>query len=228
MKPLKIHYVQSNGDCALLVFFKPHPQQALRLQSLAHYVRQQPFEDMVDVVPAANSLMLVLDRPVTINDDIVAVIEDACVQSSALTYKPQVHEIPVCYHPKVAPDLKAVMAHTGLGLDDIVAIHSQPRYRVSFLGFLPGFAYLSGLPEALQIQRKSAPSRHTPAGSVAIANQQTGLYALNSPAGWHVIGQTPMVLFDWQSPQVLPYQPLDEIKFKPIDLNQFKQDHHGN
>jgi len=225
MKPLEVNYVQANGDCALLIFFKLHPNQPMRLQSLAHYIRQQLVDGIVDVVPAVDSLMLVFDRPITVDDEMMAAIHEACEQSATMDLNSQSHEIPVCYHPDVAPDLTAVMRQTGLALEEIIALHSQPSYGISFLGFLPGFAYLSGLAKSLQIPRKSVPSAQTPAGSVAIANQQCGLYALNSPAGWHVIGRTPVSLINWQHPQTMRYQALDTIKFKPIDLAQFEQDY---
>lgn len=224
MTPLKVSYVQANGDCAVLIFFKPHPQQTYRLQTLAHYIRQQRVEGIVDVVPALDSLMLMFDQPIRIDDRIMSAIEEACEESAGLIFEPQIHEIPVCYHPQVASDLNAVLKQTGLGLKELIASHSQVRYTVSFLGFLPGFAYLSGLPKSLHLNRKPVPGRQTPAGSVAIANRQTGLYALNSPAGWYVIGCTPVTLFDRESPHVLPYQPLDIIKFKPINLDQFEQE----
>lgn len=221
-KPLKVNYVQHNGDCALLVFFKPHQHQPLRLQALAQYIRQEQVDGIVDVVPAVDSLMLVFDRPTEADDNIMAAVAEACRLSAAVDLKPQTHEISVCYDPEVAPDIKAVMSHTGLSLQDIITTHSQPAYEISFLGFLPGFAYLSGLPQSLHIPRKSSPTTRTPAGSIAIANRQSGIYALNSPGGWHVIGRTPDSLVDWQSQQKMSYQPLDIIKFKPIDLAHYE------
>jgi Allophanate hydrolase subunit 1 len=223
MKQLEVNYVQGNGDCALLIFFKSHAQRPLRLQALAQYIRHQQVEGIIEVVPAVDSLMLVFDRPTEVDDDIMAAMADACQQSLAVDLTPQTHDIPVCYDSNVAPDIEAVMSYTGLSLEEVIAAHSEPIYEISFLGFLPGFAYLSGLPQSLRIPRKSAPTTQTPAGSIAIANQQCGIYALNSPGGWHVIGRTPVSLINWQSQQKLPYQPLDKIKFKPIELAQFEQ-----
>ncbi len=223
MKPLDIHYVQANGDCALLVFFKPHADKGRRLQALAAYIRDQQVDDIIDVVPTSDSLLLVFNQPADIDDELMLAINDACALSLNVDMTPQKHEIPVCYYPDVAPDLEAVLSQSGLTLEQLIKQHSSIVYTVDFLGFLPGFAYLKGRVDSLKLPRKSKPSQNTPAGSIAIANGQTGIYALNSPGGWHVIGRTPIELIDWHSEQVIRYQPLDEIQFKAIEYEQFKQ-----
>lgn len=223
MTPLEIHYIQANGDRALLFFFKPHADKGRRLQALAAYIRHQQVDDIVDVVPTSDSLLLVFNEPADIDDELMLAINDACAQSLDVDMTMQKHEIPVCYHPDVAPDLEDVLAQSGLTLEQLVKQHTALVYTVDFLGFLPGFAYLKGRVNPLKLPRKSKPSLNTPAGSIAIANGDTGIYALNSPGGWHVIGRTPIELIDWQSEQVIRYQPLDQIRFKAIDYDQFKK-----
>lgn len=223
MKSLVIQYVQPNGDCALLFYFKNHPHKARRIQALAQYIRRQKVPEIIEVVPTSDSIMLVFKEPVEVRDDLMLAINDACQKSLVSDTTPQQHTIPVCYDPKLAPDLKQVLAQTGLSLPQLITHHTQPTYVVSFLGFLPGFAYLTGLCETLHLPRKTKPSAHTPAGSIAIANDQTGMYALNSPGGWHVIGRTPMSLISWQSDQPMRCQPLDYIRFEAIEYADFKQ-----
>ncbi|MCW8869700.1 MAG: 5-oxoprolinase subunit PxpB [Proteobacteria bacterium] len=221
MKPLQVNYVQANGDYAILIYFKPHSDQISRLQALAAYIRDQAADGIIEVVPANGSLLLVFTQTVVINDQLMDAVKHACEQSLHTNLTPKLHEIPVCYHAELAPDLDDVLAHTGLTLDRLIKVHTAPTYVIDFLGFLPGFAYMNGLPERIRIARKSKPSQNTPAGSVAIANGQSGIYALNSPGGWHVIGRTPMQLINWQATHNIIYQPLDQIRFKAISYDQF-------
>ncbi|MCX7545031.1 5-oxoprolinase subunit PxpB [Marinicella gelatinilytica] len=221
MKPLQVNYVQANGDCAILIYFKRHPQFKLRLHALAKYIRAQHIFGVVEVVPAFDSLMLVFNQPSGVDDKLMVSVKEACVQSLGINVKPQLHEIPVCYHPDLAADLETVLKQTGLTLEQLITVHSEPTYTVDFLGFLPGFAYIDGLPTQLNIPRKSKTSQNTPAGSIAIANRQTGIYALDSPGGWHVIGRTPIKLIDWQTAHNIIYQPLDQIRFKAMSYDAF-------
>ncbi|KAA3639791.1 MAG: allophanate hydrolase subunit 1 [Proteobacteria bacterium] len=225
IEPLEVSYVQTNGDCALLIYVKPHPQRQQRLQALANYIRSQKVPDIIEVVPASENLMLVFRQPTDVDDDIMEAVHIACERSAKLNSSPQLHEIPVCYDPRLATDIEAVMAHTSLSLETIIKRHTATIHQVDFLGFLPGFAYLNGLHESLIIPRKSQPSPHTAPGSIAIANRQTGIYTLNSPAGWHVIGRTPLPLIDWQKQPPILYQPGDQIQFTAMEYQQFSNQH---
>ncbi|SHH26678.1 5-oxoprolinase subunit PxpB [Ferrimonas marina] len=131
--------------------------------------------------------------------------------------------VPVCYQSELAPDLASVARHSGLSEQEVVARHSQGHYRVCFLGFTPGFAYLAGLDPQLATPRKREPRLAIPAGAVAIGGDQTGIYPSATPGGWRIIGQTPLPLLDLaqQPPSVL--QPGDQVRFDPIDQGQFEQ-----
>ncbi len=109
---------------------------------------------------------------------------------------PRLIEIPVCYGGAFGPDLEDVAALHGVTPAEVIWRHSSPRYRVQFLGFLPGFAYLSGLPPSLVTPRLDTPRQSVPAGAVGIGGMQTGVYPLESPGGWRIIGRTPCLLFD--------------------------------
>ena len=105
-------------------------------------------------------------------------------------------EIPVSYGGDSGPDLDDVAAHAGLMREAVVELHSGAEYRVAMLGFTPGFAYLLGLPDVLHMPRRATPRTRVPAGSVAIGGAQTGVYPRETPGGWHLIGRTPLNLFD--------------------------------
>ena len=140
----------------------------------------------------------------------------------------RVVEIPVCYGGAFGPDLEAAARHCGLSAAEMIWQHAEPFYPVYFLGFLPGFAYLGGLPLALAVPRRSQPRLVVPAGSVGIAGGQTGIYPLETPGGWQIIGRTPLRLYD---PRREPSSLLtlgDRVKFAPISSGQFadlEEDH---
>lgn len=131
--------------------------------------------------------------------------------------------IPVCYSPEVAKDILPLSRSKGLSVAELVKEHSQREYVLFFYGFLPGFMYLGGLSERLYSPRKSVPDPVIEAGSVAIGGQQTGIYPMDSPGGWHVIGMTPYRLFDSIQKQMPPILPGDRIRFSPISPKDYHE-----
>lgn len=130
-------------------------------------------------------------------------------------------EIPVCYAPTFGPDLTDLAQQKNTTEGELIQLHSKPLYRIHFFGFLPGFFYLNGLDPSLHTARKSVPASRVPKGSVAIGGSQTGIYPKESPGGWHLLGQTPIALFDsLQDPPVWG-STSDRVKFVPIGLPQF-------
>lgn len=131
--------------------------------------------------------------------------------------------IPVCYGGEFGPDLSAVARHCGIGEDEVVARHSGPEYLVEAIGFAPGFPYLSGLPETLRMPRRATPRSAVPAGSVGIGGAQTGVYPLETPGGWQLIGRTPVPLFrlgrEGTEPSLL--RAGDTLRFQPVDAAEF-------
>lgn len=136
---------------------------------------------------------------------------------------PQTWEIPVCYSSEFGPDLGAVAIAHRITVNELIALHSDPIYRLHFFGFLPGFPYLNGLPEKLHTPRKSVPDRIVDAGSVAIGGKQTGIYPQESPGGWHVIGRSPIKLFDLERTPPVFASPGDRWKFVPIDTDEMEK-----
>jgi KipI family sensor histidine kinase inhibitor len=130
-------------------------------------------------------------------------------------------EIPVVYGGAGGPDLAFVAAHTGLVPERVVELHSSTEYVVCFLGFLPGFPYLAGLPPELETPRMEAPRTRVPAGSVAIGGRQTGIYPMESPGGWRIVGWTPMRLFDAGADPPAALAMGVRIRFVPIAEARF-------
>ncbi|WP_422936788.1 5-oxoprolinase subunit PxpB, partial [Staphylococcus chromogenes] len=129
--------------------------------------------------------------------------------------------IPVLYGGEWGPDLDLVAEHNKLTPEEVVRKHTESFYLVYMIGFMPGFPFLGGLDKALHTPRKAEPRLKIPAGSVGIANNQTGLYPEDSPGGWQIIGQTPIKVFDLNRDPKILYQPGDKIKFYAINEEQF-------
>lgn len=124
--------------------------------------------------------------------------------------------IPVCYEPEFSPDLTEFSKIKNISIDTIIERHTKPHYLVNFIGFLPGFLYLSGLDTSLEIPRKSTPEMTVKKGSVAIGGMQTGIYPIDSPGGWYVIGNSPLNFFDVSQKEPCFAKPGDCLKFYSI------------
>ena len=131
-------------------------------------------------------------------------------------------EVPVCYDAELAPDLDDVARHARISAKEVVDLHSSDEYRVACIGFVPGFPFLTGLPQKLATPRRSTPRKEIPPGSVGIGGAQTGIYPLKSPGGWNLIGRTPLRLFDpTKNPPVLLCAG-DRVRFRVITRDEFQ------
>lgn len=135
----------------------------------------------------------------------------------------RVFYIPVCYEEAYAPDMHTVMEHTGLSRQSIIELHSGRDYLIYMLGFLPGFAYLGGLDERLHTPRLATPRTRIEAGSVGIGGSQTGIYPLDSPGGWQLIGKTPVRPYEERRENPILYRAGDYIRFVPIKEKEYQE-----
>ncbi len=132
-------------------------------------------------------------------------------------------EIQVCYGKAYGPDIENVARINHITIDEVIKIHSESEYLIYMVGFTPGFPFLGGLSEKLFTPRLETPRLKVPKGSVGIANNQAGVYPIESPGGWQLIGKTPLNLFDPNRSNPLLYQAGDKIKFKPITEREFEE-----
>lgn len=137
-------------------------------------------------------------------------------------------EIPVCYGGELGPDLRFVADHNKLTDNEVIQIHSSNEYLVYMIGFAPGFPYIGGMSEKIASPRRKSPRLKIPAGSVGIAGSQTGIYPIETPGGWQLIGQTPAKLFQPESESPTLLKAGDTIKFKPISYEQFLEEKEEN
>jgi KipI family sensor histidine kinase inhibitor len=193
-----------------------------RVHQLAAEARRQLAGLALELVPAYRSLLFLFD-PLQVGRRELRRLIESILQTLPNPPPPlqgRTVEIPVCYGAAHGPDLAAVAAHAGLSEAEAIALHAGATYRVCLLGFTPGFPYLGGMPERLALPRLTTPRPRVPAGSVGIAAAQTGIYPLESPGGWRLIGRTALRLFDPGAARPFLLSPGDAVRFVPIDEEQ--------
>tara|TARA_B100001769_G_scaffold198413_1_gene158510 strand:- start:101 stop:781 length:681 start_codon:yes stop_codon:yes gene_type:complete len=132
-------------------------------------------------------------------------------------------KIPICYNPELALDIKNVSEILKIDRKEFIEKHKKSSYIVDMIGFLPGFLYLGGLDNSLILPRKKVPRKIIPKGSIGIAEKQTGIYNIESPGGWNIIGRTPLELFDKNSEPPIKIRQGDSITFYEVDINEFNR-----
>jgi inhibitor of KinA len=203
-----------------------------KVLAMQQWLLANPFEGMKDCLVAYSSLT-VLYNPVIIKkyykppDTVSAWVADRLQQAfdKALQTKTgsrDVIRIPVCYEAHYAPDLAELARQKQLTEQEVVNLHTIPIYNVYMIGFLPGFSYMGEVNEQIAVPRKQHPTQ-VMAGSVGIAGSQTGIYPLNSPGGWQIIGRTPIRLFEPFVPEPVKLQAGDKVQFYSITKREFEE-----
>jgi inhibitor of KinA len=211
------------GDTALVVEFGAEIDRGLsnRVLSLSERVRQAKIPGVTETVPTFRSLAVHYDPLVTSAEPLVAVIREFLAGAAEPRHCARLWRVPACYEEHCAPDLADVARKKGLSIAEVVRLHSEVRYHVYMVGFVPGYPYMGDLPAELALPRRTDPRVRVQAGSIAIATQLTAIYPIESPGGWHLIGTTPVRLFDpsWKRPALL--SPGDTVQFEPISWSEY-------
>jgi inhibitor of KinA len=227
--PYRIFFI---GDSVATIDFGNVIDEQINKKAIAifHHLCEYPLLGMIEALPAYSSVTVYFDVPLLrkkispqkkvyewitkelhklmLNDFLHSPVEEKLLR------------IPVCYESEFADDLAWIAEEKKISAEQIVRVHSSKKYRVYMLGFLPGFAYMGEVPEEIAVSRKPQP-QSVLAGSVGIAGKQTGIYPLNSPAGWRIIGRTPMQMFDKNKPGLCLLNAGDQVEFYPITQDEF-------
>jgi len=211
------------GDSALIVEFEERIDPAVnaRAIALADAVRAAAIPGIRDVVPTYRSVAVYFDPLSTNYDALVASLERGAAQPVAERSHRVPIRIPVCYGGDLGPDIARVAEFGNMSEGDVVALHSSVSYRVFMMGFVPGFAYMATVDARIAVPRRSTPRVRVPQGSVGIAGAQTGVYPAETPAGWQLIGRTPVHLVDLSRAEPFLLKAGDAVQFFPVDRGQF-------
>lgn len=221
------------SDKAILIDLGHHISRECheRVIRLCESLQDHPIRGITEVVPAYSSVAVFYDPVLMLSftEHASSVFEYVVSQLKILfsqmapgkSTSGREMKIPVCYDPAYGPDLADICDRTNLMPKDVIRLHSAPVYHVYMMGFLPGFAYLGEVEDVLFVPRKNSPSQVT-AGSIGIAGRQTGLYPMDSPGGWNIIGRTPVTLFDPGAENPTFLRPGDTVHFYSISANEFE------
>lgn len=231
----EITFYQISENAISVEFGQEISEETLKkITHLNRLIKEDPFSGLLSTIPAYTSLTLYFDPFILLScnklkgSNCLHKITDYIESLNFLTNikkdkQQKIISIPVCYDDVFGLDLEELTAHYQLKKEEIIQIHSTAVYTVFMIGFVPGFPYLGGLSEKLTAPRKANPRKKVPAGSVGIAGQQTGIYPLETPGGWQIIGKTPLKLFDANKIQPSLLKAGDQIKFEPISFSEFER-----
>ena len=219
-KPLW-HEAFRAGDGAILLEFGQEIEP--RINRLVHRVgaavRSAAIPGVWGIVPAYTTLLVEYDPVTTNGDRVLSLLEELSIEDDSRN--PKSFVLPVLYGGEAGPDLPVVAETLGLTPEEVIRQHTASPYLIYCLGFSPGFPLCGILPAALRLQRRASPRTVVPAGSVAIAGSQTGVYPTETPGGWHLLGKTPAQLFDLHREPPIFYQPGDSLWFRAVDSEEF-------
>ncbi len=204
---LKVHPL---GDSALLAELGTRLDTALNTRAIALAAALKKRRDVRQAVAGYASVTVQFDPDQATHESLAAAIKRLAAKRPPMAEPGRLHRIPVTYD---GPDIAEVAERLNLSREEIVEIHTRPIYRVFLVGFVPGWAYLGPLPQELELPRRHVPRTQVPAGSVAIAARQSGIYPLPTPGGWHLIGRTAVKLFLPDSDPPCLFRAGDRVKF---------------
>jgi KipI family sensor histidine kinase inhibitor len=214
----------SCGDTAFSVEFgnQISPDINGRVMALHAAIGQAGIEGVVETVPSMRALMVCYDPLATSRARLEPAIDRLIARGLPTDRTSRQVTVPCCYDdPEFAPDLAEVAERTKKKVEDVIAGHVASRFKVYVLGFMPGLAYIAGLEPSLYLPRRSQPRVRVPRSSVAIAMDMTTIYPFESPGGWHLIGRTPLWMFDQRREQPVFLAPGDSLMFQRIDRRTY-------
>jgi inhibitor of KinA len=231
---------QFASDQSLLVYFdqakqkgraKARPLQSRitrraneNVRKLLRLLEHEPVAAVRNLHPAYSSLLIKFDGLRMRHEELEEILRGYLERLNTVRLtEPRRVEIPVCYGGEFGPDLAEVCSMRGMTPAQAIELHAAAEYLVYFLGFVPGFAYLGELPEALVMPRLATPRKRVPAGSVGIAGNQTGVYPLATPGGWRLLGRTPIKMFRADRDGLSLLSIGDRVRFTPISAERFAE-----
>lgn len=226
MKILADIKIYTEGDSSLLIVFGEEisPEINGRITATVKMLKQQHIVGIVDMIPSYCALLINYNPQVIsygkIRERIEAVM---AIDLKGEKHAKRIYEIPVCYGGEYGPDLGTIAQHAGISEEEVIRIHTSRDYLIYMLGFLPGFCYLGGLDERIHTPRLANPRIRIREGSVGIGGSATGIYPMDSPGGWQLMGLTPVKTYDPRREKPILLEAGDYIRFVQIDEDEFER-----
>lgn len=215
--------IRQMGERSFLVEFEPEISENVLRKVLwvKSKLQELHIKEKLEVTNTFNSLLITyceaIENPYGVFTELRELLS---VTNIAFNFKEKQIEVPVCYDEKFGIDLKEISVQNRLSIEQIIDLHTAAIYRIYFIGFLPGFLYLGGLPEELHFPRRKEPRLEVIKGAVGIGEKQTGIYPQNSPGGWNIIGNSPLELFNPNSIPPCPFSSGDILKFTRVSYEE--------
>jgi inhibitor of KinA len=217
---------QPSGDSALIIKAGEVISEEISriIRRLLVRIEQKEIEGVTDFIPSYNELLVCYNPLITGFNELTTRLKaiESDIESVQLP-ELKVIVVPVLYGGDTGPDLEEVARHCNMSGKEVISIHCSPEYLVYMLGFTPGFCYLGGMDQRIAAPRKRNPALRILSGSVGIADNQTGIYPIESPGGWQIIGRTPLKLFDPARKPEFLIRAGDKIKFEPVTREEFEK-----
>lgn len=212
------------GEAAVKLTYNEEVSHSLtsRIQAFCRELASLEIEGITEWVPAYDSVTVYYEPWALTFAEISDVLDDITAVATEESSKKMIVTIPTLYGGEHGPDLEELANEKGITCDDIINLHTNEDYLINMIGFLPGFPYLSGLNERIAAPRLDTPRQQVPAGSVGIAESQTGIYPLESPGGWNLIGRTPLRLFQPEKEDPFLLHQGDTLRFQSITEKEFE------
>jgi inhibitor of KinA len=212
------------GDAALIVEFDERIDATVSARAVATAATMErlAIAGVRDIVPTYRSVAVYFDPLRTDVERLGQVLRHAALTPApAGELSADIVDVPVCYDADLGPDLADVARRCGLEASDVVALHTARAQRVFMLGFVPGFAYMGTVDARIAVPRRESPRLRVPAGSVAIAGQQTGIYPMETPGGWNIIGRTPVRVWNADAARPCLFRVGSVVRFHSVDRDEF-------
>lgn len=214
------------GDKAITVEFGDEIKEEINklVRSMSYAINNKNIKGIIEIIPTYRSISIQYNPLEITIEDLIERLKEIYANIDSIQLPPaKVIEIPTVYGGEYGPDIEFVSQHNNISTDEVIKFHTSVDYLVYMLGFTPGFTYLGGLPREIETPRLKTPRTKIPAGSTGIAGKQTGIYPIESPGGWQLIGRTPLKLYDPKRNPPIILNAGDYLRFISIGEKEYKE-----